>query len=213
MTTPILAIKCAIDVAKTYATAKTITAITKNATGVATSAAHGLSNGAIGVLAVSGMAELDGQVVRVANVTTNTFDLEGIDTTNFGTFTSGTFTPITAWDRLGNAQGLSASQAQPNRIETTTLADDTKQYVFGLPDSPQITINGLLDPFSDAVINWRTASRANTARVILVTFKNGIKFLVNGFVSGGDGFEAQGGDAMKQSYSVTQIKQPCWFAS
>lgn len=213
MTTPILAIKCAIDVAKTYDTPKTITAITKASPGVATSAGHGLANGTIGVFAAEGMAELDGQVVRVAATATNTFELEGIDTTDYGTFTSGTFTPISAWDRLGNAQGLSASQAQPNRIDTTTLLDESKQYVFGLPDSPQITINGLLDPFSDAVKNWRTASRRNDARVVLVTFKNGIKYVTNGFLAGGDGFEAQGGDAMKQSYALTQIKQPCWFAS
>lgn len=77
-------------------TAKTITAITKANPGVATSAAHGFTNGQWVYLAgIVGMTELNGRYVKVAGVTANTFqitDIHGggnIDTTSFTTYTSG----------------------------------------------------------------------------------------------------------------------------
>ncbi len=207
----ILAINTPIDIAKTYDNAKNITGISKAATGVVTSAAHGYANGDIVVLAVSGMAELDGQPCRVANVAANTYELEGIDTSSFGSFTAGTVQRVSAWDRLGNAQSISASQAQANRIEITTLTDTMKQYMFGLQDSPEITASGLFDPNNVAVKNIRTASRGNLPRAVLVTFSNGTKMLFNSYCSGGDGFSAQNGQALTQDYKFTQIRNAMWY--
>jgi hypothetical protein len=83
----------AIAMQSALAAAKTITAITKANPGVATSPAHGYSAGTYLLLTVAGMFQLDQRVVRVASPATDTFQLEGIDTTNFDTFVcpSGTF--------------------------------------------------------------------------------------------------------------------------
>ena len=77
--------------------AKTITAITKANPGQATSTSHGLNNGDVVVLTVQGMFQLDGMVARVSGSTANTFNLEGIDTTLFDTFSSGTAERIKWW--------------------------------------------------------------------------------------------------------------------
>lgn len=78
------------DKSRLVETAKNITAITKANPGVVTSAAHGYSNGELLVLAdIGGMVELNGTEVTVANVTTNTYELSGVNTSSYTTYTSG----------------------------------------------------------------------------------------------------------------------------
>jgi hypothetical protein len=87
---------------------KTITAITKANPGVVTSNAHGFANGDwLKLGAIAGMTELRGRTVVVAGVTTNTFQLKdtfgnNINTTAYGTFTSGTaariYTVVSPYD-------------------------------------------------------------------------------------------------------------------
>lgn len=66
-----------------------ITAITQANPGVVTAAAHGLTDGdVIAIYNVAGMTEINGLVYTVANKTTNTFELSGINTSAFTTFIS-----------------------------------------------------------------------------------------------------------------------------
>jgi hypothetical protein len=103
------------------AAVKTITGITKASPGVATSTAHGLSNGTVGVLSVVGMYQLDQKIVRIANQAANTFELEGIDTTNFDTFVSGTFTPITFGTNITTATSITSNGGDFDLIDPTTI--------------------------------------------------------------------------------------------
>ena len=68
-----------------------ITGITQaNPAVVTTSTAHGLSNGASHWLYdVVGMTEVNGNTYTTANVTANTFELSGVDSTAFTAYTSG----------------------------------------------------------------------------------------------------------------------------
>lgn len=73
-----------------YGGSKNITGITKASTAVVTSTSHGFSNGNILWLdEVVGMTEVNDQFFTIANVTTNTYELVGIDSTNFTTYVSG----------------------------------------------------------------------------------------------------------------------------
>lgn len=65
----------------------TVSAITNANPGVATATAHGYTNGQI--LLLSMPSRLDQRVVRVAAQVTNTFNLEGIDTTSTSQYPSG----------------------------------------------------------------------------------------------------------------------------
>lgn len=65
----------------------TVSAITNANPGVATATAHGYTNGQI--LLLSMPSRLDQRVVRVAAQATNTFNLEGIDTTSTSQYPSG----------------------------------------------------------------------------------------------------------------------------
>lgn len=68
----------------------TITGITQANPGVVTSAAHGFVNGAIvRITGVVGMTEVNNLSFTVANATTNTFELLGVDSTRYTAYSSG----------------------------------------------------------------------------------------------------------------------------
>lgn len=70
-------------------TLKNITGITNANPAVVTSASHGFSNGNVVVIAgVPGMDQVNGKTFTVANQATNSFELSGTDSTNYGVYGS-----------------------------------------------------------------------------------------------------------------------------
>ncbi len=193
MPAPILMLDTTVEIQKTLGSAITITGITKASPGVATATAHGLSNGAVGILSVTGMIELNQRMVRIASVATNTFALEGIDTTNFTTFVSGTFTPITAFDTFANVTGISIPEPQPNRKDATTVNLTFKKEIFGLDDALVATLNVQSDPKDVAIVNVRAASKAKATRGFRITLQDDTILLMNCYVAGGRGLDGQVG--------------------
>ena len=69
---------------------KSISAITKANPAVVTATSHGYSNGDdVWINSVGGMTEVNGRRYTIANVTTHTFELSGVNSTNYTTYTSG----------------------------------------------------------------------------------------------------------------------------
>ncbi|MDP3213510.1 MAG: hypothetical protein Q8S73_05365, partial [Deltaproteobacteria bacterium] len=97
------------------AAANTITAITNAAPGVFSCTANGYSNGDLLLLEIEGMTQLNKRVVEVVSVATDTFQIAGpdgatgMDTTNFGTFTSGTAKKLTMGTSITGCQGFTSS--------------------------------------------------------------------------------------------------------
>ncbi|MBA87706.1 MAG: hypothetical protein CMB16_00360 [Euryarchaeota archaeon] len=72
------------------ASTKTASGMTKANPVVVTSVAHGFSDGDnVRIKNTVGMTDVNNKEFVIANVTTDTFELQGIDGTNFGTYTSG----------------------------------------------------------------------------------------------------------------------------
>ena len=112
-----------IEVALTLDTPIPVSAVTKADPGVATSTAHGLTDGEVGFFLAdsAGMIELNEQAVMVDNSTTNDFELAGLETTGYTTFTTGTFTAAATWGLMAEADGYdvgggAADQLSDNRI-------------------------------------------------------------------------------------------------
>lgn len=170
------------EVQSTTAAAITITAIAKEADAEVTATAHGLSNGAIGVLTdVVGMVELNGQIVRVANVATNAFDLEDIDTTGYSTFISGTFVPITAWLTLAEATSVNFGSVSANRKDASTLLTTySREYLAGLQDTPEISVGAWSNPFAAALIKVEAAAVAGSKIGFRLTTRGGSVRLFRG---------------------------------
>ncbi|OUU35040.1 MAG: hypothetical protein CBC16_11135, partial [Verrucomicrobia bacterium TMED56] len=70
-------------------TPKTITGITQANPAVVTVSSHGYSNGDdVWINSVVGMTQVNGRRFRIANVTTNTFELQGVNSTGYTAYAS-----------------------------------------------------------------------------------------------------------------------------
>jgi hypothetical protein len=148
--------------------AKTITAISLGNPTIITSSAHGFANGDVVTLAgLTGAdaATLNGQVVSVRNVTTNTFavyiDTTGKTITAAGTATSTTFTNIV------NVRTFSGFDGSATEINVTNLDSLAAEFRLGLVDQGQFTME--LD--YDSTSAGHVALRSKQVSGVLSNFK------------------------------------------
>lgn len=164
-----------VEIGTTEGAGKTVSAVTAANPGVATSTSHGLSTKSIGYFdASTGMDQLLGQACRLGAVTTNTFELENLNTTNMGTFTAGDFTPITAWTTLTPATDYEVTGGAPEYIDTAVLLDQIKRQEAG-PLSPQTIKIGLKKETTNgtAMVFVENAARLGNKFVVRITLKDG----------------------------------------
>lgn len=204
----------AVSMQSALAADLTISAITKANPGVATSTAHGLSNGDYVYLEVLGMYQLNERVVRVANVAANTFELEGVDTTLFETFTSGTANKITFGTSITTATGLTASGGNFDFIDTTTIHGNARTQLPGLPAAATYEFENIWDASDAGLLAVKTASEAQAIRAFKFVFGTGGQIMVfAGYVGGNllPGGQAQG--LVTTPIAITMNGTPSYYAS
>jgi hypothetical protein len=164
-----------LEVALTFAAAKTVTAVTLASPGVATSTAHALTNGTVGYWSVTGgMPQLDGQATRVYNQAANAFDLQGLNTAGYSAFTAGTFTPVATWGTLSEAIGYNIGGGQADTLDDTRLMDVVKQELNGLLPADTVQCDLLSQTFNSSVMQAiEDASIAQTYMVFRITLQDG----------------------------------------
>lgn len=167
--------KVSVAVQTVLAAAKTITAITKASPAVASSTAHGYTNGQEVKLVVSGMLEVNNMVVRVANITANTFELEGVDSTLFNTFTSGTAQLITFGAAAATLQDVNPSGGEAADVDITTIHDDTQKIIPGSKSALAYSFGSLWDPADPALVELQKADFVKGTRSIKLSFASGAK--------------------------------------
>lgn len=179
----------AVAIQSALGTAKDIASISKANPGVVSTdygspspAGHGLSNGDFVVLDVLGMNQLDGRVVRVANVTTHTYELEGVDTTNYDAFSSGSHQKVTYGTTINTLTGLSASGGDYDFIDTTTIHDTVKTQVPGPAAPGTYSFESIWDPADTGLQALKAAADAQALRAIRFTWPNGYKLVFNGYI-------------------------------
>lgn len=204
----------AVAMQSALAAADTITGITKASPGVATSTAHGLSNGDYVYLSINGMHQLNDRVVRVANVAANTFELEDIDTTSFDTFTSGTAEAVTFGTSITTATTVSSDGGGFDFIDTTTIHVNARSQVPGLSNAVTYSMDHLWDPADAGQIAMKSASDAQARRAFKFTFGTGGKIMVfAGYVgfNGAPGGSAQ--DKVTTPSVITSNGTATYYAS
>lgn len=204
-----------VQIQTALAAAKTITGITKVTEAVIT-ATHDYSVGDyILIEAVGGMTQINNRVVRVKSVsTTVSFVAEGLDSTDFTTYTSGgTAKKITFGASFDNITQLDLPDGAPDEIDVTTIHDDEKQIEFGHQSAQKGTLSLIANPLATAVVEVQTASTALERRAFLVTLASGQKALFNAYCAGGSGFSGGVGAAGTAQISLTLRNKPQWFAS
>ena len=110
---------------QTFASAKTITALTNANPAVATSTAHGYSTGDE-VLVTSGWEDATDSVYKVETVDANSFKLLGLDTSNTGFFPAGTGTgtaqKVSGWTAIPQVLTISGSGGDARFTDVQLLA-------------------------------------------------------------------------------------------
>ena len=119
-------------VASVIASSKTTTVVTNASEAVVTSAAHGYSNGDI-VEMTSGWGRLNRRVFRIKSVATDTFALEGADTTNTTFFPVGTgvgsVRKITTFTQITNVMNPQSSGGEPKTIAYKFVESDVEYSI------------------------------------------------------------------------------------
>jgi hypothetical protein len=203
----------AIAVQSALAAADTITGITKANPGVATSVGHGMSDGDIVILTVTGMHQLDGRVARVANKAADTFELEGIDTTLFDTFVSGTSEVITFGTTLATATSVSATGGDFDFIDVTTIHDNVKKQIPGLANPSTFTFENIWDVSDAGLVALKSASDSQAERAVRFTFANGQKLYFNGYVGASLLPTGSAQEVVKTSVVITMFGKPTSYSS
>lgn len=119
-------------VASTIATAKTTTIVTNASEAVVTSAGHGYSNGDF-VLMTSGWGRLNKRAFRIKSVATDTFVLEGAETSSTTYFPAGTgvgtVSKITAFTQITTVMSPSSTGGDPKVVNYKFIESDV-EYVI-----------------------------------------------------------------------------------
>jgi hypothetical protein len=175
-----------VAIAAGYNAAKTMTAISNANPGNATVTAHGYTAGKY-LEVTSGWSKLNSRIVRVANPTTNAFDLEGIDTTNTSLYPAaggaGSVRDITSFTQLTQITD-SSSEGGEQQFTTYQFLESDRQVRIPTTKSPAgITFTVADDPTLPGYLIAKAANDDRLPRAVLVTLSNGAKLLYNAYVS------------------------------
>lgn len=176
----------AVAVQSALATAVTVNSITKANPAVVGYTGTDPVNGDFIVMTATGMRQVDARVFRVANVVggSNTLELEGVDSTNFDTFVSGSFQVITFGTSLGTVSSINASGGDFDFIDITTIHDNQKRQIPNLPNPLVFTMDNIWDPADPGLVALKLASDNQAKRAIRFGFAGGAgqKVVFTGYV-------------------------------
>lgn len=175
-----------IALATTYGSAKTVSAITNATPGVASSTAHGFSDGDY-VEVTSGWSRLNNRIVRVDAPTTDAFNVEGIDTSSTTLYPAGTGTgsarKISAWTQISQVLELSTSGGDMQFATYSFLEQDFESQLPTQASAMSMTISVADDPTLAGYIALAAAAETRALVGLKATMPNGSVILYNGYVS------------------------------
>lgn len=112
-----------------------ITAVTKANPAVVTETAHGRASGdVVKISAVVGMTELNGNMYAINVLTANTYALINIDSTNYGTYTSGGEVDGAVFSNFCELTGYNRSGGSAQQIDASSLCSTAVENEVGLAD-------------------------------------------------------------------------------
>ncbi len=146
----------AFYVSQTFASAKTVTSVTNANPAVATSTTHGYSD-LDEVLFDSGWEDATNSVYRVDQLTTDTFSLLGLNSSNTNSFAAGTGTgttkKISSWIEIPQVLTISSQGGGPRNITVNPIK---KRNGIIIPTGFEPATTTLTLGFDPSQANWST---------------------------------------------------------
>jgi hypothetical protein len=196
------------------AAAKTISAIAAGATATVNCTANGYSNGDFVVLSVQGMYQVNNRVFRVSAAATDTFVLEGENTTGYATFASGSAYKLTFGTTISSLTALNASGGDLNFVKTTTIHDQVETQIPGTTNPIVYNFTSIWDVADAGLVALKAAYQANTDKCFKFTFGTGGNIMVfDGYVGASLAPVGSGGDLVTTPVAITLYGSPTYYAS
>lgn len=175
-----------VAIASGYGSPITTTAVSNANPGVATATAHGLADGDF-VEVTSGWSRLTEKIVRVDSAATNTFALEGINTTSTTIYPAGSGTgsvrEITGWTQLAQILDSSSTGGEQQFTEYQFLEADAQKRIPTFKSAAGITLTVADDPTLAGYVLAKEANDDREPRAVRITLPNGGILLYNAYIS------------------------------
>lgn len=175
-----------VHIASGLASGKTVSAVTNANPAVCTSTAHGYSNGDIVVLS-SGWSRATDRVFRVSSVATNSFALEGFDTSDTALFPAsggaGTAYKVSGWTQLTQILEVSTAGGEQQFVTYQYLEADREVQIPTNKSAQSINMQVADDPTLAGFILASTANDDRDPRAIRITAANSALSFYYAYVS------------------------------
>lgn len=205
-----------VSIATTYGTSKTVSAVTNANPGVATSTSHGLANGDL-VAVTSGWSNLNNRIVRVAGSLTNTFNLDGIDTSSTTLYPAGSgvgsVLPITAFTQISQIMGFSTSGGDQQFATFSFLEQNFETQIPTVFSAQTLTLDIADDPSLAGYQALKSASDARAVRALKIAMPDGSFILYQGYVSFNETPSVTKGQVMQVKATFSLLSRPVRYAS
>lgn len=157
-----------------------ISGITNANPAVVTDTGHGLADNDIVKLAgIVGMTELNDRVFVINVLDVDTYELRGIDSTNFGAYSSGGTWAKATLTNFCELTGVSGSSGTTAEIGVSTVCSDAAEKEFGLSDPGTVTYNYNLAPLSTIQAALEAARKAVTMTALKITLPKSAGIMVD----------------------------------
>jgi hypothetical protein len=202
-----------VSMQSAIAATKTLTAITKAVGGVVSSEAHGYSNGDYVLLLVQGMTQVHERVFRISSVATDSFVLEGEDTTLYNTFSSGTAQKLTLGTTFSTLKTISGSGGEWDKLDVTTIHDTIKKIEPGMASAVEFSFDSFWDLADAALIAAVNLSKNQAQAAFLFTFATGHKMAFYGYVGATGVPQGSTGEKVITKLAITASGVPTYYGT
>lgn len=205
-----------LSLATAYGVSKSISAITNANPGVASSAAHGLANGAL-IEVKSGWQKLNERILRVAESAAGTFALEGANTLSSIQFPAGTgngsFREITSFTQITQVLETSTSGGEMQFATYSFMENDFESQIPTQASAQSLAITIADDPTLAGYKALQAAAEQREVRALRIAFPNGSVLLYNGYVSFNETPSMTKGEVMGVQATFSLLSRPVRYAA
>lgn len=174
------------DFAATYSAEVTVTGISNANPAVASATAHGFVEGDIVVL-TSGWVKLTGRAFKVGTVTTDTFQLLGVDTTSTQRYpagtSAGTAKSVETWVNIPQITEVASSGGEQQFYQFGFLEEDEDRQIPTTKSPSTLTLTVADDPDQPYVAVVEAADELKEERIQRLNLVNGDIVLYNSIAS------------------------------